>query len=382
MPAGFNNGTTMFADNVSFDGTDSPGKVTTDGQLLIGSAVAPNIRVSTLTAGSGVSITNGAGSITIGLSGGASIGTINGDSGSVTGSTVTIYSNRAGTNAGATVGFDNSGTTSTLNVSNGATANTLIGLSCGNATLTGIANTGLGRSCMSVLTNGQQNTAMGNGCLNACTSGGGNTVMGYLALASATGGSQNTAIGWSSLSSCNANNNTAIGFQTLASLTTGASNIAIGQGTGGSCSGASSGNILIDNAGAAESNTIRIGNVQTRCFIKGISGVTVAASVAVLIDANGQMGTILSSERYKENIHNVPKDLSILNLRPVSFNYKSDESKATQYGLIAEEVAKDFPYLCIHKDGQPETVKYHELCVFLLAEIQRLEKRVNTLEAK
>jgi hypothetical protein len=59
---------TMYADNVDFSGAANPqGQFTANGQLLIGSAIAPNIRISTLTAGSGVSITNGAGSITIGL---------------------------------------------------------------------------------------------------------------------------------------------------------------------------------------------------------------------------------------------------------------------------------------------------------------------------
>jgi hypothetical protein len=45
------------------------GKVTADGQLLIGSSTTPNIRVSTLTAGVGIAITNGHGSITIAATG-------------------------------------------------------------------------------------------------------------------------------------------------------------------------------------------------------------------------------------------------------------------------------------------------------------------------
>lgn len=60
----------MFTDNVSFDGTKRGGKVTTDGQLLIGSTVAPHIRVGTISAGSGVTITNASGAITIAASGG------------------------------------------------------------------------------------------------------------------------------------------------------------------------------------------------------------------------------------------------------------------------------------------------------------------------
>lgn len=68
MP-GFSNGV-MYADNVRFDGGKFPGEVTADGQLLIGAAAAPHLRAATLTAGPGISITNAAGAITVGSSGG------------------------------------------------------------------------------------------------------------------------------------------------------------------------------------------------------------------------------------------------------------------------------------------------------------------------
>ncbi len=68
MP-GFDN-SVMYADNVDFTGA-SPvtSTVTTDGQLLIGSTVAPNIRVGNILPGPGATVTNGAGTITIGLAG-------------------------------------------------------------------------------------------------------------------------------------------------------------------------------------------------------------------------------------------------------------------------------------------------------------------------
>lgn len=77
MPTGFfNNGSNttglLATDNVDFSGAPNPSpKVILDGQLLIGSTVTPNIRVNTLTPGPGVSITNGNGTILIGLSGGS-----------------------------------------------------------------------------------------------------------------------------------------------------------------------------------------------------------------------------------------------------------------------------------------------------------------------
>lgn len=62
--------TTMFADNVDFTGNlvVAP-QVTTDGQLLVGSTVAPNIRVGNLTGSGGIVITPGAGTIDINGSG-------------------------------------------------------------------------------------------------------------------------------------------------------------------------------------------------------------------------------------------------------------------------------------------------------------------------
>jgi hypothetical protein len=68
--AGFDNDV-VYADNVDFSGGNPvTGKVTTDGQLLIGATASPNIRVATLTAGTGITVTNGAGSITIAATGG------------------------------------------------------------------------------------------------------------------------------------------------------------------------------------------------------------------------------------------------------------------------------------------------------------------------
>ena len=69
MP-GFDNNV-MFADNVDFTGSSSVvGQVTADGQLLIGATAAPHIRVATLTGGTGVSIDNSSGSITVNSVGG------------------------------------------------------------------------------------------------------------------------------------------------------------------------------------------------------------------------------------------------------------------------------------------------------------------------
>ena len=53
-------------------------------------------------------------------------------------------------------------------------------------------------------------------------------------------------------------------------------------------------NIEIGSSGLrGEANTIRIGTegTQTNTYIAGISGVTVADGIGVLIDSNGHLGT-------------------------------------------------------------------------------------------
>lgn len=68
MP-GFDN-QTMWAANVDFSDPTATqyshsGQITADGQLMIGSAVAPYIRIATLSSSGGILITNGAGTINI-----------------------------------------------------------------------------------------------------------------------------------------------------------------------------------------------------------------------------------------------------------------------------------------------------------------------------
>ncbi len=272
-------------------------------------------------------------------------------------------------------------------LSNAGDNNTAVGRQALTSNTTGAENTSVGVSSLSGVTTGVRNIGLGSGAGAGITTGTNNIAIGYLACRDTGSSSHNIGIGFITLVNCTGSNNVAIGYQSLANIVAGTGNIAAGYNAGSSLTTTDSNNILIGNSGSSGDNSkILIGQngTHTTCFIQGISGVTVPASTAVLIDANGQMGTILSSERYKENIVDMPESLSVLSLRPVQFNYKPDYSPQdipeTQYGLIAEEVAKDFPYLAIYKDGQPETVKYHELCVFLLAEIQRMEARIKALE--
>jgi hypothetical protein len=97
-------------------------------------------------------------------------------------------------------------------------------------------------------------------------------------------------------------------------------------------------------------NVICIGtsgaNVSNSCFIGNIRGVTTGFTDAlpVLIDSAGQLGTIVSSRRFKREIKPMDKaSEAIMALKPVTFHYKSDKTGTAQFGLIAEDVAEVNP---------------------------------------
>jgi hypothetical protein len=102
----------------------------TDGQLLIGNTTGNTLTKATLTAGSGVSITNGSGSITIAATGGSGTVTSVGGTGTVNGITLTGTVTTSGnlTLGGALTGVDlTTQVTGTLPVANGGTGITSLG---------------------------------------------------------------------------------------------------------------------------------------------------------------------------------------------------------------------------------------------------------------
>ena len=258
------------------------------------------------------------------------------------------------------------------------TNNTFLGSLSANFTLTGTNSTGIGYNTLHALTSGSYNSACGSGALAACTSGANNSAYGASSLAALVGTyGNNTAMGYQSLAqAASCTNCTAIGYQAGYNYTTTeASNICIGAGVTGTI---------------GESNVLRIGagtgtgaGQLNAAYISGIQTITVTGA-AVYVSSSDQLGVLVSSARYKENIRDMGDDSNNLHqLRPVTFNYKSDESKATQYGLIAEEVAEVYPELTHYdKDGKPFSVAYHVLPAMLLNEIQKLHKRIAELEAR
>ena len=237
----------------------------------------------------------------------------------------------------------------------------------------GYANTANGYQALYSNTTGAYNTANGVYALPANTTGNNNTANGYLALFRNTTGSHNTANGQDALSgNTTGNDNIAVGYQAGDGLTTGNDNIDIGSGSTG---------------GAGEANTIRIGRggFQTTTYIAGIFGATASGGTAVYVNSSGQLGTVTSSARFKQDIHSMDKaSEAILALKPVTFRYKRelDPAGIPQFGLVAEEVAEVDPDLVVRDaEGKPYTVRYEAVNAMLLNEFLKEHRTVQELKS-
>jgi hypothetical protein len=281
---------------------------------------------------------------------------------------------------------------------NTADSNTATGAAALLFNTTGTENTANGTAALEFNDIGFQNTATGAFTLFSNTAGVANTANGASALFSNTGGQSNTATGFEALSSNTMGNfNIANGDSALSSNTTGGSNTAIGS-TALANNTTGSGNIALgNNAGAnviTATDVTCIGSVgkdvNNTCFISRIRGVQTqnANAIPVLIDSDGQLGTLSSSRRFKKEIKAMDKaSESILALEPVTFHYKGDNTSTPQFGLIAEEVAEVNPDLVARDvDGKIYTVRYEAVNAMLLneflkehREVQELKKQVAAL---
>jgi hypothetical protein len=268
-----------------------------------------------------------------------------------------------------TTGGDNTATGSQalgLNTTGGGNTATGVGALFSNTT--GGANTATGISALGN-NNADANTATGDGALNQNLTGNNNTASGASALFFNATGSDNTAEGFQALENSTGSNNIALGSKAGTHLTTGSNNIDIGA-----------------LGVAGEANTIRIGRVglQKTAYMQGISGVTVASGVTVIVGSNGHLGTVTSSERFKEAIKPMDKaSEAILQLRPVIFRYKEelDPDGIPQFGLIAEQVEKVNPDLVVRDDqGKVNTVRYEAVNAMLLNEFLKEHRKVEEQE--
>jgi hypothetical protein len=103
------------------------------------------------------------------------------------------------------------------------------------------------------------------------------------------------------------------------------------------------------------------------------------------VNANGQLGTVGSSARFKQNIKPMDKASEVIHaLKPVTFQYKQelDREGTSQFGLVAEEVEKVSPDLVARDDeGNVYTVRYEAVNAMLLNEFLKEHRKVQEQQA-
>jgi trimeric autotransporter adhesin len=305
------------------------------------------------------------------------------------------YNSAFGSNA---LRFNTTGTSNTavgfLALTSNATgsANTAVGEGALNSNSRGLDNSAFGYDALASNTSGTDDDAQGYQALYSNVTGVGNNAFGYQSLYDNTTGSYNTAIGNGALySSTTGYGNDAIGLMSLENMTAGNRNTAVGNNAGLNLVSGSYNTYIgwYASGGESEDYVTRIGVTYVdpkvpgapTTFVSGIWGTSVTGS-AVMVNSKGQLGVVVSSERFKTDIVSLgttSKNLSLL--RPVSFHLKSDPNGAVQYGLIAEEVDKVYPELVLRdSDGKIQGVRYDELAPMLLNEVQK-QQRINSEQA-
>jgi hypothetical protein len=309
-----------------------------------------------------------------------------------------LFSLTTGTDNTA-IGFDAlfSNTTGDSNTATGSQAllsdttgvrNTANGFVALTSNTTGERNTATGRAALVNNTTGNNNTADGHDALFSNGTGIRNTASGSFALFFNVTGNDNAALGYFALyNNTTGNSNTAEGFAALMNNTTGVGNIALGNFAGSNLTTGDN-NVDVGNLGvAAEANTIRIGTegTQTNAYLAGIYQTNIAKGLVVKVDSDGHLGTVGSSERFKDAIKPMDKaSEAILALKPVTFHYKKefDPDRTPQFGLVAEEVEKVNADLVVRDaDGKPYTVRYDAVNAMLLNEFLKEHRKVQEQEA-
>jgi trimeric autotransporter adhesin len=244
----------------------------------------------------------------------------------------------------------------------------------------GFFNNAVGAAALDDNVVGSFNNAHGRGALQA-SDGDGNNAFGDAALFNNVSGSFNTAIGDLALENSTGSFNTALGASAGSNQDTGSNNIYIG-----------------DTGVAGESNVVAIGGsassgtAYTDTFIGGIHD-SVETEQAVFVGADGHLGTVVSSRRYKEEVKPMDKaSEALFALKPVSFRYKQefDPSHRLSFGLIAEDVAEISADLVSRdREGNPKTVRYEAINAMLLNEflkehrtVQDQQKEIDALKAE
>jgi trimeric autotransporter adhesin len=319
-------------------------------------------------------------------------------------------------------------TTGTENVSVGAysldanesgSANTALGDAALSANTTANNNTAIGSESLKVNTTGTANTALGKQSLWSNTTGASNTAVGYQSLYANTTGANNTAVGYAALGANETGtSNTAVGTRALDANTTGSTNTALGIDslgtitTGQECTAVGKSALFLATGGKNTAIGKDCGDTLTtgsNCALFGYNAQPSSASATneiTLGDANisnlrcnDTSISSLSDIRDKINIEDIPFGLDYVNaMRPVKFDWNRRDNSYVgkkDFGFIAQELDEvqntfglaEYTRL-VHKNNpdkwEADPMKTYPILIKaiqeLSAQVTALQTEVNTLK--
>ncbi len=229
---------------------------------------------------------------------------------------------------------------------------TYVGSGAGRAVTTGSYGTFIGSYAGGTNTTGEYNVFLGGYAGNLNTTAGKNVYVGnnagrYIRNTVAADG-LNTMLGFHAGIGVNGSStgtgNTYIGGQAGSGTTTGANNILVGVSAGSNLT-VGSGNLIIGNSAPAPAN-----NTNNYLLVRGNGGDVLRGTMnSGNLSAQGAALDFHSDSRLKNNIETIENPVdSLVKIRGVTFKWNgltNKDTESTQYGVVAQEVAKVFPHL-------------------------------------
>lgn len=375
-PAAASTGAVVLAGTLAVANGGTGQTTYTNGQLLIGNSTGNTLTKATLTAGTGITITNGAGSITISAAGGT--GDVVGPASAVDNAIVRFdgTTGKLVQNSGVTIS-DGGVITTTADAS-------INGVSVGKGTGSGVGNTAVGSTAGDSMTTGLENTIVGATAGTSITSGQRNTTLGYGAGDVINTGSYNTFVGrWAGIDISSGNYNSALGELALGTSFINTTNCT-GLGAGAQVDG---------------SNQVQAGNGSTTLYYYAIAPrASDARDKADIQDTNLGLDFIMALKPrmyrwdYREDYRTprpenaTPEQLAAWKEANRLKNLKHDGTHKRvrlHQGLIAQEVKQVMDQMGIDFAGYQDfkvaggedrlTIAYMELVTPLIKAVQELK---------
>lgn len=172
-----------------------------------------------------------------------------------------------------------------------------------------------------------------------------------------------------------------------------ASKITAGTITGLTLNGATGTFLSLSIGGGGNTSTFsntfvnQIGNSNFTTNLRN-SGIVARTGTLVRATANGTFGLSSSSLKVKENVRDAENLETLLDIRPVFFDYKrspngeeDDPTRFNVYGAIAEEVdGLGLQSLVYYDEDGPRSIDYEKIGLALIPYVKDLKSRVEALE--